>query len=528
MRKKIIYLLTAVSLGLGISCSDKLDVNPVQQISTEKLYETVDGAWAAMNGIYRGLAKTGWTEGNLHQASGLASNQLAIDLMGEDMVMRERGAYGWYWNNYCYQVRDVTFNNSFLPYEIWNMWYWVINQSNEILAYAPKSEGSVEERNSVLAQAYAMRSFAYFNLIRWFQRTYAGHEDAPGVPIYTVPAGSDVKGAGRGTVRKVYQQINDDLDSAFVYFEHAASQKHLSHIDKYVAYGIRSRVALTQENWAVAAEAARQARQKEGVQLMNTTELFSGFNSVNNPEWMWGIEITDSQTSGLASLWSHMDARLPMYGQSSRKIASSWIYDMIHPLDIRRQWFRDPASVSAQEEMANVLGPDVRYYQLKYKVPNLSSLAGDFLYMRAAEMYLNEAEARCHLGEFGEVRRLLMELVSYKYEEKDVYEAILKTYTDSDEQTLKSTESLRIRTLLDEVLLQRRIELWGEGFRMFDIIRLKTGFNRNYTTPVSNHPVEGKFQIEPDSWRFVLMIPDVEFEGNVNLDKTQDQNPAEF
>lgn len=515
---KQIILAVAVALA-SLSCQDRLDVETGSEVPTDKLYETVNSAWAAMDGIYRALAAPGWTVGNLEQAFGLMSNQLAADLMGEDMVQREQGN-GWFYYHYTYKIREYYRFNGWTSYEIWNMWYTAISQANEILAYAPAAKGDEAERNSLLAQAYAMRSFAYFNLIRWFQRTYVGHEDDPGVPVYITPTTSEQQGKPRGTVENVYEQINADLDSALILFDKAVPQKHKSHIDRYIALGIRSRVALVQENWELAAASARDAREKEGLQLMSVTDLMGGFNTIANPEWMWGAEIGSTQTSGYATLWAHMDARLPMHAQTARKIASKWLYEMIPLPDARRNWFRDPATVPDDEERLAPPGPDVRYNQQKFYVKSVSSLTGDYLYMRGAEMFLNEAEARCRLGEYGRARDLLLELIGYKNE---TYAELLPYIPDGNVQTLLSTESNSIRNLLDEILLQRRIELWGEGFRMFDVIRLKSGFSRNYTG--TNHPYPLK--LKPDSWKFVLLLPQAEFDSNSMLDANDDQTPLE-
>lgn len=514
---RIIAIIMVVSGFAG--CESQLDLDAPGAVPTEKLYETVDGAFAAMDGIYRSLATPSWTGSQGEQSSGLISTQLAVDLMGEDMVQREMGS-GWYYYHYRYMVREYYTFNNWTSYEIWYMWYTVISQMNEIIAYAPASDGDALRRNSLMGQAYAMRGFAYFNLIRWFQKTYVGHEEDPGVPVYTEPATAATEGRSRGTVRAVYEQINRDIDSALIRFENAESQIHKSHIDKYVTLGFRSRVALVMEDWQTAAEAARAAREKEGLGLMSTADLLGGFNKLSNREWMWGMEITETQTTGYACLWAHMDARIVGYAQNSRKLASNWLYERIRGTDVRKEWFRDPLSISDEEEANNTLGPDVRYNQQKFHVANTASKAGDYLYMRAAEMYLNEAEARCHLGEYTVARQLLTELIGYK---DDSYAQMLEYIPDGNVQTLLSTEKVSTANLLDEVLLQRRIELWGEGFRMFDVIRLKSGFNRNYTGNNHSYPL----RLKPESWKFVLLIPYAEFQSNPAMNPDTDQNPLE-
>jgi hypothetical protein len=77
---------------------------------------------------------------------------------------------------------------------------------------------------------------------------------------------------------------------------------------------------------------------------------------------------------------------------------------------------------------------------------------------------------------------------------------------------------------MDLILLQRRIELWGESQRIFDILRLKTGFDRK--APNSNHSFQVNFNtLLPDNKEFILTIPQKEFDGNPNMNIATDQNP---
>ena len=81
-----------------------------------------------------------------------------------------------------------------------------------------KLKGDPAVVDNIMAQAYTMRAYTYFILIQTFQQTYIGHEQSPGVPLYTEPTVSTTKGKGRGTVEEVYTQINSDLDKAISLF----------------------------------------------------------------------------------------------------------------------------------------------------------------------------------------------------------------------------------------------------------------------------------------------------------------------
>lgn len=509
--KKIIYIILVLFVAGFYSCSDQLDTVPTDKTVKEEVFGTVEGAFAAMNGTYRSLYMSNWSTAYGTENFGIASVNLASDLMGEDMGMGAQGS-AWFWYDYRYWVREEINNTSDRPYVWWNMFYKTINNVNSVLAYTPAAEGNAADRNNVMGQAFAMRAYAYFYLIQFYQRTYVGNENAPGVPLYTEPATKETEGKPRGTVQQVYAQINADLDSAIARFQKASPQRHKSHIDLYVAHGLKSRVALVQNNWQAAATHAAEARKKSGNNLMSSGDLLGGFNSVNNTEWMWGAEINEDQSTSWYSFFNHMDADAGGHARTAWKIVGNWLYNQIPAEDVRKQWFRG----NLEQEVAGT--SQRRYAQLKFRVKSQGSWASDYIYMRKAEMYLNEAEARCQLGQYEQARALLLELVGYK---DPTFAARLATRTNDKTLTLKSFGD--INTLMDEIILQRRIELWGEGLRVLDIMRLKTGMDRSWAG--SNHPVKSPVISDPNSWEWIMMIPQKEFDGNPNMDAVQDQNP---
>ncbi len=514
--KTIQYLIICFFLLGFIACEDKLNTDPTSETSKEKVFETADNAFAAINGIYRSFYTTGWSEGYPTENFGQASVNLAADIMSEDMVEYAPGSQ-WFWYDYLYWVRTSYNNTSDRPYVWWNMYYTWISNANYIIAFAPGASGDPREINNIVGQAYALRAYCYLYLAQFYQRTYIGHENDPGVPIYTEPTTNETEGAPRGTLKETYDQINKDLDEAIKLLSDATPQKHKSHIDLYVAYGIKARVSLIQENWSEAATAAESALEKPNLALMSTTDLLSGMNNIGNVEWMWASEIVSDQAGTWYSFFGHMDASAGYHAATAQKCVNRWLYDMISPDDIRKKWFNGIMTVDPSE----ALPEDVDYCQKKFRDPS-TSLDGDLVYMRAAEMYLIMAEAKCQLGDYAGARTALKSLIDYKY---PGYEAELAKRTDSKELTLKSTESKNVQTLMDEIILQRRIELWGEGFRVLDIMRLKTGFARVY--PGTNHTdVTAQFDItDPESWEWIMMIPQKEFDGNPNMDPAKDQNP---
>ena len=76
---------------------------------------------------------------------------------------------------------------------------------------------------------------------------------------------------------------------------------------------------------------------------------------------------------------------------------------------------------------------------------------------------------------------------------------------------------------MDYILLQRRIELWGEVSRMHDLQRLGLGMDRTYSYPDNNHSSQKKYPAADK--HFIYAIPLSEFDGNTALDPVADQNP---
>ena len=114
--------------------------------------------------------------------------------------------------------------------------------------------------------------------------------------------------------------------------------------------------------------------------------------------------------------------------------------------------------------------------------------------MRAAEMYLIEAEALYKQGKEAESKTVLTTLVKAR-------DTSFTNFTTSGD------------AYYQQILLNRRIELWGEGFRFFDLKRLnqkldRTGANHNATV------INNVYTIEANSNKWEWLIPQDEINAN--------------
>lgn len=508
MKKIFKYIFIGlVTLSVTACNDDALETSPSSSTQGGDLFSTATNALIPLNGVYRAMYTAGVsTTDNTHQCFGITAYNLMADVMGEDCIMSGAGS-GWFWYDCVYNVKSRYTSKAWRSYDVWNAYYTWISNVNYIIAAEESMEGTEAEKNYVLGQAYAVRAYSYFMLAQTFARTYKGHEAEPCVPLYTEPTDITTKGNPRATVEKVYEQITSDINKAADMLQ-GTKRKHISHINQAVALGIKARVALVMEDWQTALDASEAAIKASGCKVLDV-DAFKGLNNAEAKNVMWGAEILKDQAGMYASLFAHMDADADKYGAKARKQINKNLYDLMDSKDSRRAWW-NPADKNNEEG---------GYQQEKIKFSNISTWEGDYIFMRVEEMELTAAEAACRLNNEKAARLHLNNVMKQRVADYDA--------TGLTGNELGKLTSDRTGSLLEEIITQRRIELWGEFGRIYDIRRLKQGFTRtlNMGWPESAL-IQGRNTQDPESYAWVLTIPQTEFDGNPSLDASKDQNPV--
>lgn len=504
MKKLFKYMFVGtLACGMLASCAEEqLETAPTTSMSGTSLMANGNAALVPLNGIYRSMYMAGWsTGGNTHQCFGISAYNLMAEVMGDDLIMGAQGS-GWFWYDCVYNVKGRYTSTGWRSYDLWNAYYTWISNANYILAAEETMEGTSEERGYALGQAYAIRAYSYYMLAQSFARTYKGHESEACCPIYKEPTTADTEGQPRSTVQEVYDLIVADMDKALEYLE-GTSRKHISHIGYDVALGLRARIALTMEDWATAKNMAKAAIAASGCEIIPVKD-FVGTNDADADNVMWAADIIADQSGMYASFFSHMSTGVS-YGSSARKLINKELYAKMGANDTRLAWW-DPTDSKG-------------YQQKKFEFSDLQTWLGDYIWMRVEEMYLTAAEAECRMGDEAAAKADLMALMSKR---DPSYTCEHLTGTAMGKLTNEWTGSL-----LEEITIQRRIELWGEAGRVYDIRRYKQGFRR---TEAQGWPaaalLAGRPTENPENWMWVLTIPQAEFDGNVNMDGAKDQNPT--
>lgn len=508
--KKILYLLFATGCAglLGVSCAkEALDTAPAGSLSGKEIFGDSNKAQSAVDGIYRLMySNAGWC-GWDSEHPGLAGFTMVRSLMGEDHYQFSQGN-GWFYFDYAFNVSSDWTTTYGRQYGTWNMFYTFISLANYVIDAEESLKADATGQN-VLGQAYAIRAFSYYCLYESFcQGNYSENKDKPGVPVYTTGTTKETEGVGRGTIEQLFTQINGDFQKSVDYFTSSGqTQSHSSHIDLYTAYGLWARASLGQRNYEQAGICAEQALKKSGLKRVASISELSAFNNRNVEDVLWAFEITADQAAIFGGFFSHMDIE-GSYGSMAPQCFDDWLYEEgMTDTDLRRAW-------ATKTEIKNEQTGEVStfYWQTKFAYQNASTGVGDIINLRAEEMLLTLAECKCRDNDYEGARELLEEL----YDER--YSASRDISSLENSSTVSLDTHAQPKSLLDEILLQRRIELWCEGMgRVPDLRRLDLGYTRTETQPVA-------VSKQPNDPSFILAIPLTEFNSNPALDLDKDQN----
>ncbi|MDD4672675.1 MAG: RagB/SusD family nutrient uptake outer membrane protein [Bacteroidales bacterium] len=514
----LLILMSALAINF-YSCTD-LDTFPesgtitsdqkkdIAEAMPERLAADISGMYSILGAQYAVFG----SESARHDDFGYPAVCMSWDANGPDFVTDESN-YNWFSTCSAYEDRTYNYAN---PLMRWRLFYMQMKLANDVLASIPV-DTDLEVLKHYMGQAYAIRAFDYLNLAPYFQFKYKGNEQEPSIPIVTWDMTGDLSSIPRATQKEVYELIMDDLDNAIELLD-GFTRTSKGQIDQQIAYGLRARANLYMENWAAAAADAEMAL--TGYQPYSRDDVSEPtFVYSDDPNWMWALVIDPANVPGALATWPSKMGSFTGNGYSTGaacfKMVNKLLWNMIPATDVRKGWWVDENLESPN--LANVTwgaytGNDIPtsgvdgtakwlpYTNLKfgqYGGPGSTTNANDWPMMRAEEMYLILAEAKGMINE-ADGKTILQDFVS--------------TYRDPDYDV--NANGLTFR---NEVWFQRRVELWGEGFAMADIMRLGKPVVRFSSTKPSNFPGIFEFNLlASDPW-LLNRIPQAEMNSNAGI-----------
>lgn len=510
---KILSFGLLVTTLMGCS-KDFLETAPANQVGQQAAENTPEGLTGIVNGIHSMMYR--YANG---QVWGYGQQSLAAqyDMLGDDMI-NTRPAFHMSTYRYTGTV-DITSNDQ-INYLAWDFYYTVIQHANKVIGGAEKANLQESQKRAILGEAYAFRAWAYHYLVQLFSKRYekGAANDHLGVILRTPEKMEE--NLPRSTVAQTYALIDGDIQQALTYLEQVPNRGKNT-IRYATACGIAARIALTKSDWENAEKYAKLAIEKSGASLQTGNALLDGFNNYNATEWMWGY----AQTSDQNLYYAHFNASYSYnfntsYTNSLRFAVNRDIFDLMGADDVRRKWWvcLDLGNTIPADAYTGYFGGgtdlsratwEITGQQIKFKAQSATDSSGNTLLMRLAEMYYILAEAQARQGKDGDAQTTL--------------NTIMITRDSAYNTTATGT------ALIDEVMRNKRIDLWMEGHRFFDMKRLgivpdrlnskniqvyltgvrkTTAITRNSGNTVANVPTT----VDSKYWQFA--IPYAEMRAN--------------
>ncbi len=490
---RVIILSAVLMLLAGTSCEDFLDREPISEETNRTGYTTASQLEAALTGTYE-------------------SFQSSQYYVWDHVIFQEVRTDNYYAGGdnpelFAFDLNNVTPINSRVL-AVWGNVYNAIAKANLVIEKAPEiQDGALTEkrRSEILGEAYFLRAFHYFTLVKMFG-------DIPITLELTSTADPESTRLSRMPVDAVYDQIINDLTVALERLPDTyagGSSVNKARATSGAAYAVLTKVyaQMPEPDYAKVIENADLVITNPGnYQLVgNYASLFDG-NNYNSAESILEIQFLGGNEGNFGP-----QLHLPpsISGDAWRKFVTP-SHDLIDAFNAEGDMVRMNASVLFEsvgyidEYWGNAVGSSIPF---SYKWKNAGGFASaDNTYLlRLADIILLKAEALNEQNNIAGAATLVNQIRSRV------------NLPDLSPQATASYESMK-----EAILLERRLELVQEGHRYDDLRRngvaIETMNNLVEIDLRTGQPVNYNF-VEND---LLLPIPQGELNRNPNLT----QNPG--
>ncbi|MCR9011541.1 RagB/SusD family nutrient uptake outer membrane protein [Gabonibacter chumensis] len=375
-----------------------------------------------------------------------------VNLGFPNPVYYMRGFYSWAKNPF------TDYNGSIFTDADWKRMYQHVGYLNVIISYVKEFSDEPEEiRRRIKGEALFLRAGYYFMLVNLYAKPYVKGTAAldMGVPL-NLTEYIEAKFFSRASVATVYQQITTDLKDAITNLA-GIKQPTIYRADEIAARALLSRVYLYMGEWQLTIDECNKIMEL-GCKLRDLNDFNAGngvpggsereyFNMSNSPEIFF--------TQGSSTVGMLLDNKYSTtrYRISDELCALYSKYEEQGIKDLRKTCFLEKSRTYGESSYYYMRkSPEMQYEGYEYVLPKPTVF--DSFILRAAEVYLNKAEAEAMLDQ---------------PETANTMQAFMdKRYAD---HKYPSIAGLNGKNMVEFIREERRKELSFEGHRWFDLRR---------------------------------------------------------
>lgn len=502
MKTKAIYkaLLAAVVAAPALSgcIEEAFPTSGIVQGQLDGSPKATEAIVWAMPGHLNSL----YTISDSHWDIGYPGLMIIRDVFTEDFLFSQQGSN---YNHFTAWANPEPYlgQDYMIAQYPWNWCYAQINICNKVIkAIDPATENT--ESRLQLAVGHAYRAFTYLDFGRMYEALptdgYTLDDKVLGMTLMIVDekmTEDDMRNNPRVSHETLVKFINDDLDKAIALYDGAASLSSKTLPSLAVVYGLKARTLLwdasfteevkQQDATALYTEAKKYAdlalsthgeNYTTREEWLNTT---TGFNDASVASWMFAgqyVSEDDAVTTGGLLSWIGWLSPEQRFGYASPSAKcypeiGAALYNRIDNRDFRKLSFVAPEGSTLDGQMPyldpafaaeNFTEP---YIGIKFRPAsgnmNDGKIAAVTSYplMRTEEMKFISIECSAHLD---------------PAKGKEELEDFMKNYRCTGYKTNAATKD----AIIEEIIFQKRVELWGEGQVYFDLKRLGYPVTRAY------------------------------------------------
>lgn len=538
MKRILIIIISAVVITCG-SCKKMLEETPYSLVSTNNFYKTASDAELAITGVYdvlnapniQGLGNQALWGRGMHYMTNLGVDDITEDTRFVAQVPELLPFY-----NYTYTADNV---------QIWYSYFSLyagINRANFIIAQVPAINMDATRRAQIVAEARFMRGMFYAYL-GWLWG---------GVPVITSTT-PDLT-SPRSPLQKVFQQVEDDLKAG--YDGLPARNTLTGRANKYTAAGFLAKLYLYEasckqnnvgaglgstlntfdwvnvnDTYAQALKYAKDVYDNSGYKLIRPYNyLFLAATEAAARDENMMIVQAGAGGNQEYILYVYLAGPVGNY----RTIAGTYGY--LRPMrELYQKFNTNDGRIGCLSGYLSSAASFTTINNFKYYTPDaiLSNLANlsinkwreddpnartargvvlyggetDFTILRFADVVLMYAEARYQTGDETGARSLLREIR-------------LRACGDDVTKTNAVTAAYLKTDFMAELLDERSRELFDEGWRRIDLIRLgkiKSVVNAINTTLMFNGQEIASIKANYQDYKIWYPIPSRDLSTNPNL-----------
>lgn len=451
----ISFVFVLVFLLITSSCSKQIDLEPTSQISNASFWKTEADANGALYGMYVRL-RTQSME-NL-----FLLGEARSEIMGNSLSV---SPYAVYFNN---TLSSTTAGPA------WSGFYTIIHDANLIIKNVPAIKFSSEAaKNTVLAQAYATRAYAYYVMTRTWG-------DLPLVTSPTEAINAEAIQLERTSKAEIFKVIKADIEQSIKLFPNNTIPSSRSIWSKPAVYALKADVNLWTGKQLAGGPADFQSAleaiaeiEKADIQLLPVFADVFKFANKGNKEILMSIRYQDLEVANNIGTTMYISAaefpaNLATDADTKTTIGIVGGNNYWAVTDaVRNQFTTDDSrkKVSFTEVFVTTAGVRKYYASVVSKfdgevISGVRKFLDDFIIYRFADVILMKAEAKNALGQDPSVEMNLIR--------KRAYGSTSGSYVFVNGSKIQND---------DAILKERLLELIFEGKRWWDLIRFGKAFD---------------------------------------------------